>query len=155
MREYEFRAKSIEPLVGDDQWLYGFGVHVVELSDGGKEYWLYTANGTYQVDPETVGQFTRKTDFKGLKIWEGDIAKQTYHTQTGNVFDGTDFTLDGYHIGEVVITASKGVCIKNPIHYSEDNDRVEVTKQYKSIAGYRCVVIGNVHDNPELLEVQS
>ncbi|WP_144029287.1 YopX family protein [Paenibacillus campinasensis] len=70
MRQYKFRGRSIEPLVGEDQWVYGFGVHVVEYTDGNKEYWLYTDNGPYQVDPGTVGQYTELPDRKGKEIYE-------------------------------------------------------------------------------------
>ncbi|MNN69049.1 hypothetical protein D3C81_1848000 [compost metagenome] len=69
MREYKFRAKAIEEMADGDQLVYGFGVHVVELVNGEKEYVLHTENGTYQVDPKTVGQYTGDKN----RGYEGDI----------------------------------------------------------------------------------
>jgi uncharacterized phage protein (TIGR01671 family) len=152
MREYRFRGKSIETLVGDDQWLYGFGVQVVEMANGDKEYWLYTDGGTYQVDPETVGQYTGLKDRNDKEIYEGDINKQTYHTEVRDEsWDHEWISFDGHHLGEVVITA-RGVCMKNPLHYSMETDETNLMKAYKQVAGYRSEVIGNRWDNPDLLE---
>ncbi|MCM3492869.1 YopX family protein [Paenibacillus lactis] len=128
MREYKFRGRSIEPLVGDDQWLYGFGVHVVELTDGGKECWLYTENGPYQVDPETVGQYTGLPDRNGKEIYEGDIvrgATDIFNQFTGKVvYAGARYVVDG--IGKYA------------------KIREELPSSYE--------VIGSIYDNPDLLE---
>lgn len=65
-REIKFRGISIEPLVGGDQWVYGFGVHVVEYTDVRKDYVMYSNNGQpYQVDPETVGQLVYGDNYTG------------------------------------------------------------------------------------------
>ena len=111
-----------------------------------------------EVIPETVGQYTGLTDKNGTKIFEGDIVRQDY-SKTVNVMYDPDTLgfidsegIDGHHIGVVKITASCGACMRNPMSYDvvEDNDRK--VNGYVNVRGYRCEIIGNIHDNPELLK---
>ena len=77
MREIEFRGKS---LIEKDKWLVGS-----LYDEGGEEYILpaFLASAldfeNYQVDPNTVGQFTgfwaRHGDGEPKKIYEGDTVK--------------------------------------------------------------------------------
>lgn len=82
---------------------------------------------TVAVDPNTVGQFTGLTDEDGREIYEGDIVRNETTGETGVVF---------YVSAQFVV---KG-----------ENDRLSLYRFVYS--DYGCRVIGNVHDNPELLE---
>ena len=78
--------------------------------------------------PETVGQFTGLTDKNGKKIFEGDICKGAW----GTIFQ---VVYDDWYLGFRAI-------VKSGLSVSIDYfglDRIEV--------------LGNIHDNPELLEV--
>lgn len=86
----------------------------------------------YQVDPETVGQYTGLTDKSGKKIFEGDIV-QYYDTIEGNIC-----------IPEIVIFGDSGWQTKSIKCDVADELNPRVAKDYK--------VIGNIYDNPKLLK---
>ena len=82
-----------------------------------------------QVDSKTVGQFTGLTDKNGKKIFEGDIVKSITH------FYGNQ---------KERITVISFEEIEN------DSFGEPYTIGY-AILGSEYEVIGNIHDNPELL----
>ncbi|WP_243299114.1 YopX family protein [Bacillus litorisediminis] len=102
-------------------------------------------------------QYTGLTDKNGNPIYEGDIIKQEYNVVFQSYYDPVTFGFEGeeseegHHIGEVVILASKGACMRKPLRIPVDAEP-EISNQYKNVAGYRCEVIGNIYENPELLE---
>lgn len=88
---------------------------------------LPTITSKSKVDPDTVGQFTGLTDKNGKKIFEGDIvdALDIFGHWDGSGIVNWNETFNGWYMGK-----SSMYC-----------DR---------IATYE--VIGNIHDNPELIE---
>lgn len=93
------------------------------------------------VKPETIGQYTGLTDKNGKKIFEGDIV----------TYDDAEADYEGYHdnvflnCGEVGISAWDGI-------YFTNRQTVEMSDLYESETMVDCEIIGNIHDNPELLE---
>ena len=75
----------------------------------------------YMVDPNTVGQYTGLLDMNGKKIFEGDIVRDNYGLKTGVRF------FNGRYYPFIV--------------YPEYNCWNE----------NECKIVGNIHDNPELL----
>jgi uncharacterized phage protein (TIGR01671 family) len=84
----------------------------------------------YPVIPETVGQYTGMKDKNGEKIFEGDIVK--YSTTC-----------------EIFTVAWHGSFAEFVI--SKPNKATRGSKDMYLVNRY-CEVIGNIYDNPELLE---
>lgn len=128
MREILFRAKRVD----NGEWVEGDFVSNKYILQGYRvERGFVVPYNTFEVIPETVGQYTGLTDKNGKKIFEGDIVRWTTSTYYPIVivefFDGA------------FVIKNRGNHIKAPLyHYCR---LVEV--------------IGNIHDNPELLEVNN
>ncbi len=135
MREILFRGKNKH----DGKWFYGFSV----LDKNGQS-WIFTGEvlssfsmaGEWSrtpVDSDTVGQYTGLRDKNDVKIFEGDIVKGHYYKA------GVRKRL----VGKVAFGYNGWI--------------IEGLKQYKGTAERLTVsyeIIGNVHENPELLEVE-
>jgi uncharacterized phage protein (TIGR01671 family) len=127
MREILFRGKSN----GDGEWITGFLVSPSHIGD-----WV----NAHPIDPKTVGQFTGLTDKNGKKIFEGDIVRGRHWTSY-NDKNPEDFHLWRVDWGEksglITFVDSPTTKARMSIHDFADFGEVEV--------------IGNIHDNPELL----
>ena len=127
MREILFRAKQHYT----KEWLYGAVVKDGDecLITVGKPDGLYKQKMTV-VEESTVGQFTGLLDKHGRKIFEGDIIE-------------VDFDNDGPTIGKQ----------KAFIEYSQHHTAfmVRPIKDWAFCEMTEGKIIGNIHDNPELL----
>ena len=142
MREILFRGK-----MDNGEWVYGsFCMDALEQFNGlcGIDGFirLYDKGKgkmqTYEVDRETVGQYTGLMDKNGKRIFEGDIVAQ-------NWYDYDEPRDDSF--GKVVFC-----------EYDCSFSVMDVNKDGFMPLG-RCgsyhwevEVIGNIHDNPELLK---
>jgi uncharacterized phage protein (TIGR01671 family) len=135
MREILFRGRSLE----DGEWKYGYLSQYIDVNDRTitqispiyhecrSEY--SPLPPIYDVDEQTVGQYTGYKDSRGKRIFEGDIIKidDHYIYTVGYNDDYTMFDLqDEDAVFWHICTALSG------------------TDKYE--------VIGNIHDNPELLK---
>lgn len=121
------------------EWIEGFLVVI------GKLYYILTgkvditkgvALERFEVIPSTVGQFTGLSDKTGKRIFEGDICR---NTKTGEIVSVKwHGTMAGY-----VWSKPKN----DNKHLYDFGELFRVYDKYE--------VIGNIHDNPELLEVSN
>ena len=116
------------------------------------------AYNAYEVNPETVGQFTGLTDKNGKKIFEGDVFEfpdeifESYYTSCGTEYNSWEIKNYG------VVGYNEDYGRYDFVQYKFDNNAVETDlheNKYLEFADFVNVleVIGNIYDNPELLEV--
>lgn len=130
MREILFRGKRKDT----GEWVEG---DLVRLKDGTKA--IPHIYGYGEVIPETVGQFTGLTDKNGKRIFEGDIGR---YIQT----DGAKRN------GNPVICIGKVVYNAKTASFAVESKDESGCKYFDYFPIKDFVVIGNIHDNPELLE---
>ena len=148
MREILFRGKRID----NGEWIEGYLLKVCNYAtcswDLSIEYkdpqWSGSkAYNTAAVDPSTICQFTDLTDKNGKKVFEGDILKFTdvkyEYEWIGRVEFGNPN--EEYNWGFQLVYI-KGEKPNTDILCWFDMEE----------AGAFAEVIGNIHDNPELLE---
>ncbi len=139
---YIYRGKG-NPKYNDGEWYYGY------LTYDGSDYQIVDSEyGSCKrtVIPETVGQCTGLKDKNGKLIFEGDVVKLT---DTNNNIEWKAYVVFGNPYGEF----NWGW---NLMYIGEktkvDTDILLWTEMEET--GAYCEVIGNVYDNPELLEVE-
>ncbi len=129
------------------EWVEGENILIVKTENGKRAYIAQTGTQTAifeseehsdvfvatpafsRVIPETVGQYTGLTDKNGKKIFEGDIVKGNEEIFTEDII----FTVVFDEYCRYMIVSSYG-------HYL-------LARNHKDVE-----VIGNIHDNPELLK---
>lgn len=104
------------------KWIYGNYAELIESSFIGI---IDEEANWHNVIPETVGQFTGLLDKNGKEIYEGDIVRHKQYVEWGKLSE---------HIDLVRITPNCGAMVG-------DNS-----------IGRELEVLGNIHDNPELLK---
>ena len=137
MREILFRGKCL----ANGEWVFG------DLYHRGKEVVItsFYAGHHVAVDPTTVGQFTGLLDKNDQRIFEGDLFRDESEDLTAVViFKDGCFRLEWRGItgtwtesGFDECGGGWGIVDCEPIDYWHIKD---------------MEVIGNIHDNPELLE---
>lgn len=160
MREILFRGKRVD----NDEWATGYlvrGEHYIYETEITAIYppdTIFYPNtettGYDRVFPETIGQYTGLTDKNGKKIFEGDIIKAYFQPQ--------NFKNPPYAIGSVIFENGTFKVVvhisKNSIEYKvfEKEDIAAYSIEHNFLDRYYVLeVIGNIYDNPELLEVEN
>ena len=126
MRTIKFRGKSCS----NGDWFYG---NLYDYDKDGRTHICGLERGCLNIDPNTVGQFTGLLDKNGKEIYEGDVIKGKYHTTHLIQYNEKEASFFAYSL---------------PI--SESSFRGHFYQNW--INEFDKVVIGNIHDNPELMK---
>ena len=136
MNRYYFRAKRID----NGEWVEGYLSYPFCTKKGNESYYFYAKDSLgffcrCVVDASTICQCTGLKDKNGKLIWENDVCdRKEQYPETVKYCNG-DWTLDYSYARH----KESGGCYCNLGFYAEERKCVEV--------------IGNIFDNPELLEV--
>ena len=131
MREILFRGKTPDGL-----WVEGYLV-CYPTFDSVQIIFDSAFAGSREVIPETVGQFTGLTDKKGKKIFEGDVCRFREWEHGAMCW-----------IGKVHYEHQQFVISGNPNKECESPFTLVMSRFIPK----NIEVIGNIHDNPELLK---
>lgn len=136
-RKILFRGKRVD----NGEWVYGFYnrcearlTYTEENYKNNPRSWIQTlesdgfAGSLVHVDTDTVGQYTGLIDEDGVKIFEGDIV----------------------NCKTVPITLEKYI-----VRWDDSHAKFIIEKQGKDFSmtdSFEYEIIGNIFDNPELME---
>ena len=113
---------------------------------------LFTIRSDGEVNKDyLLEQYTGLHDKNGKEIYEGDILSTHRESYFHNYITGDEDAIDQDLKGLVVIIASKGACLKKPKYYCNLSGEDGTLNQYYNFSAYRSEVIGNIHENPDLL----
>ena len=130
MRDVLFRGKRVDngETVEGFYIFDGFNHYIVKFyTDENAEGTLYPIQEAFEVVPETVEQFIGQTDKNGKRIFDGDILQK----------DGSKYRVYYYP------TFAMYMLTRLPNGGGSNGMITQI---------FDCKVIGNIHDNPEMLE---
>ena len=143
MRNIIFRGRSIAYHGKKEEWVYGFYSNYKGVN--GRTHYISSDDGNnIAVRGETIGQYAGLTDKNGKKIFEGDIVEcvswNEYFSDptTGKVMEPFRRKM------EVVFMAGGFKLVEHLPQPCKDNI-------WNMIVEGDLTIIGNIHDNPELL----
>lgn len=114
--------------------------HVI-MQDGFSDWNMPRNTVVYEINPDTLCQYTGLTDKNGKKIWENDIVKCLKRTE-------------GYELYQVVWRNEFADFGVEPIKPKYGAKYLIGLSDGVTLCGHDYRAFGNIFDNPELLEVE-
>lgn len=155
MREIKFRGRT-----PSGKWVYGYYVGkdtIIPFGDVNFDLGFIDTSPCYEVIPDTIGQFTGLHDKNGKEIYEGDVLfVREWKNLAMGVFDyeeREELSLEDckgelLYESQRVVYFEEGSMCAGDYYISTLWDKQDKRHQYPI---FEVEVIGNIHDNPELL----
>ena len=128
MREILFRGKRTD----NGEWVEG-NLFIPDSDSRPTQILMGTdiVRISYEIDPETVGQYTGLTNKDGKKLFEGDIIQ--YRNTNGNIINPL----------EVIIFKENG--------WRAKPTKSDITYELTTNSAKHYNIVGNIYDNVELI----
>ena len=148
MREILFRGKRVD----NGKWVEGGFCY-----GGNRNESIICPKHDFstEVIPETVGQFTGLTDKNGKKIFEGDILKvqtRVYVEEDNPVFGKMKAQSEEKRTRYWVVEWGNQTCGGASWYFYGKDRRFNRRASKSTLWNSEAEVVGNIHDNPELME---
>ena len=134
MRTIKFRGKRLDK----NEWVYGSLLSTdTEKTFIRETSWSENGYMMFAVYPETVGQFIELHDKDGNEIYEGDIYEVNASVRQINFYYGA-FCAGLSSLGYA------------PVAWKSEEEYDELLEDEDFLS--EIVIVGNIHDNPELIK---
>ncbi len=154
-REILFRGKRVD----NGEWIQG--CLLIDDMFADKSKWRYEivfrnermAKDKAEVIPSTVGQYTGLTDKMDIEIFEGDILEVDVRDKEKIAKMEYDSFLDPTKKAVWSVEYKERYAGGNGYYFYGKDRRFSKQATQSTIGNCHAIIIGNIHDNPELLEV--
>lgn len=142
MREIKFRGWNCK----NKKWIYGYyfvnrGEHFISPDEVVNPLESYK---DFVVDKDSIGQYTGLKDKNGVEIYEGDILQELPRDEYAEA--------TGIPLSELDDLPAEGGCVVSVVYEAPSFEFAPNEYGYIFLNNPHLFrVIGNVHDNPELL----
>jgi len=159
MREIKFRGKTIN----GNEWIYGPTISQGTIKRKANKWFMEVAENKWEgLQPNTLGQYTGLKDKNGKEIYEGDILRvEEFWNESGpiekseefyEVFDLEDIKGEKQREYTTPVSWEDGAFVIS-VNQKGDTDLSALFGDMRlSFPIFIFEVIGNIYDNPELVE---
>lgn len=158
-REIKFRGKTIN----GNEWIYGPTISHGTIKRKANKWYMEVAENKWKgLQPNTLGQYTGLKDKNGKEIYEGDILRvEEFKNESASIEKSKEF----YEVFDLEdMKGEKQREYTTPVSWEDGAFAISVSQENdtyldvlfgdmrRSFPIFIFEIIGNIHDNPELLK---